>query len=114
MRLPLGSSKQEEINHYRAFVADLPADSYLYSILRDTTGEVERMINSDLAFSQPLHQLWERHREVLERLATIAKATLEGQRQLTRLTRILDIKTGELRDLATAAEHIAKVIRGKV
>lgn len=51
IRLKLSSdpSKQEEIDCYTKFVENLPPDSYLASILKDTQYEVQNLIKSDFA-----------------------------------------------------------------
>ena len=43
-------TKQEEIDHFAGFYADLPASSYLHDILADLPQFVETMIRNDFSY----------------------------------------------------------------
>ena len=106
--------KQQEVEYYRDFLARLPRASYLRGILADTLGRVEELIANDLAFPTPLYTLWVQKSQADEDLAKTRAAVQEARRELSRLEMRANQYRAELRDLASAADLIAKTTRKHV
>ena len=104
-------SKADETDYYADFVYKLPPASYLASILRDTVEPVADMIRNDMAFPDPLTALWDQNVLAAKELADKRSMLAEAKRELSRLEMRCSSRRGELRDLASSAELIAKQIR---
>jgi hypothetical protein len=100
-------SKQEEIDHYRAFVESLPRASYLADILAGTVEPVEQQIRSDLAMPDTLPTLWQARRDEADRLEEVRGQVRAAESQLARIQLTIDRAEGALADLRTAAARIA-------
>ncbi len=109
--LPRIPSKTDEITYYRAFVEGLPRASYLRSMLQDTPPMVEDLIRSDLVVPEPISTIAEHIRGEDERLQSLRQASRKATEQLARLNRQIERAEGQLADLRTTAEHIARQCR---
>lgn len=115
--LPVGASKDAEIGHIVAFVASLPASSYLASILVDLSGLCAEEIRNDWAFPAPVVQSWaarsKEERDIKEARARHKEAmeTMEAQHaEMTRNLRDLRQSLLRVRDEASdMARTVASV-----
>ena len=112
--LPNNPDKAAEIAHYRAIVDSLPRTCYLRDILRDTVEPVASLIRDDLAYPDPLYRVWAEQAQAHKEIVETRKALLEAKRELSALQMQCSSRRGELRDLASSAEQIARTIRKRI
>ncbi len=108
--LPQNPTKAQEIEHFRAFVAQLPRASYLRSILADAPECVSQMIANDFAFPliAELRKAETEAAQLADRLKTLqARADYlknEAQEAERRTAKARD----ELADIRRAAASLAR------
>jgi K+/H+ antiporter YhaU regulatory subunit KhtT len=89
-------TKQEEIDHFKKFVNDLPQNSYLHSMFNHAPNMIEQMIRNDFAYD-PINEIINQQKE--------------EQNKLNEITNKLNALKEELHKTSTTLQNIKEQAR---